>query len=129
MTEARPTTPLSPAAVRMRRSRELRRKGLRIVQFAVRDAEVDALVSHGLLNPVDRQDRAAIARALGRLLVRRIRRHRPHTRITIRGDCHYGRHEVMMWCEANGLHYIFGLSSNVVRKLASERRKSWQAEY
>jgi hypothetical protein len=25
-----------------------------------------------------------------------------------------GRHEVMTWCEANGLHYIFGLSSNVV---------------
>jgi hypothetical protein len=47
-------------------------------------------------------------------MVRRIRRHWPHTRITIRGDCHYGRHEVMTWCEANGLHYIFGLSSNVV---------------
>ncbi len=49
-----------------------------------------------------------------RRMVRRIRRHWPHTRITIRGDCHYGRHEVMTWCEANGLHYIFGLSSNVV---------------
>jgi hypothetical protein len=47
-------------------------------------------------------------------MVRRIRRHWPHTRITIRGDCHYGRHEVMTWCEANGLHYIFGLSGNVV---------------
>ena len=57
-----------PAAVRMRRSRELRRKGLRIVQFAVRDTEVDALVGHGLLDPARREDRAAIARALGRLL-------------------------------------------------------------
>ena len=38
----------------------------------------------------------------------------PHTRITLRGDCHYGRHEVMTWCEANGLHYIFGLSGNGV---------------
>src|SRR5580658_8608669 len=49
-----------------------------------------------------------------RRMVRRIRRHWPHTRITLRGDCHYARHEVMTWCEANGLHYIFGLSSNVV---------------
>src|ERR1700722_13191338 len=49
-----------------------------------------------------------------RRMVRRIRRHWPHTRITIRGDCHYGRHEVMTWCEANGLRYVFGLSSNVV---------------
>jgi IS4 transposase len=48
-----------------------------------------------------------------RRMVRRIRRHWPHTRITLRGDCHYGRHEVMTWCEANGLHYIFGLSGNV----------------
>src|ERR1700687_4802631 len=41
-----------------------------------------------------------------RRMVRRIRRHWPHTRITLRGDCHYGRHEVMTWCEANGLHYL-----------------------
>jgi hypothetical protein len=68
MTESTPTTPLSPAAERMRRSRERRREGLRIVQFAVRDTEVDALVSHGLLDPARREDRASIARALGRLL-------------------------------------------------------------
>jgi hypothetical protein len=49
-----------------------------------------------------------------RRMVRRIRTHWPDTRITIRGDSHYGRHEVMAWCEANGLHYIFGLSGNVV---------------
>ncbi len=49
-----------------------------------------------------------------RRLVRRIRCHWPQTRITIRGDSHYGRREVMAWCEANGLHYIFGLSGNTV---------------
>ena len=49
-----------------------------------------------------------------RRMVRRIRRHWPHTRITIRGDSHYGRREVMAWCEANGLHYIFGLAGNAV---------------
>jgi hypothetical protein len=49
-----------------------------------------------------------------RRMVRRIRQHWPHTRITIRGDSHYGRPEVMSWCEANGLKYIFGLSGNSV---------------
>jgi hypothetical protein len=49
-----------------------------------------------------------------RRLVRRIRRHWPDTRLTIRGDSHYGRREVMAWCEANGLDYIFGLSGNAV---------------
>jgi hypothetical protein len=49
-----------------------------------------------------------------RRLVRRIRRHWPTTRLTIRGDSHYGRPEVMAWCEANGLDYIFGLSGNAV---------------
>ena len=34
-----------------------------------------------------------------RRLVRRIRQHWPQTRITIRGDGHYGRPEVMEWCE------------------------------
>jgi hypothetical protein len=46
--------------------------------------------------------------------VRRIRRHWPTTRLTIRGDSHYGRPEVMAWCEANGVDYIFGLSGNTV---------------
>ena len=49
-----------------------------------------------------------------RRLVRRIRRHWPLTRITIRGDGHYSRPEVMAWCEANGIDYIFGLPGNAV---------------
>jgi hypothetical protein len=49
-----------------------------------------------------------------RRMVRRIRTHWPDTRITIRGDSHYGRREVMAWCEANDLRYIFGLSGNAV---------------
>jgi hypothetical protein len=44
-----------------------------------------------------------------RWLVRRIRSHWPRTRLTIRGDGHYGRPEVMAWCEANGVDYILGL--------------------
>ena len=49
-----------------------------------------------------------------RRLVRRIRSHWPRTRITIRGDGHYGRPEVMEWCEANAVDYIFGLPGNAV---------------
>lgn len=49
-----------------------------------------------------------------RRLVRRIRRHWPHTRITIRGDSHYGRREAMEWCDANGVQFVFGLSGNAV---------------
>jgi len=45
-----------------------------------------------------------------RRLVKRIRRHWPTTRITFRGDSHYACPEVMSWCEANGISYIFGLA-------------------
>lgn len=47
-----------------------------------------------------------------RRLVRHIRRNWPTTRITLRGDSHYGRPEVMEWCEANGVDYLFGLATN-----------------
>ena len=49
-----------------------------------------------------------------RRLVRRIRSHWPTTRLTIRGDGHYGRPEVMAWCEAHGVDYILGLPGNAV---------------
>ena len=39
-------------------------------------------------------------------LVRRIRRHWPRTRLTFRGDAHYGRRQAMTWCEDNGVDYI-----------------------
>jgi hypothetical protein len=47
-----------------------------------------------------------------RRLVRRIRRHWPTTKITIRGDGHYGRPEVMDFCEANDIDFVFGLAGN-----------------
>jgi hypothetical protein len=49
-----------------------------------------------------------------RRLIKRIRQYWPKTRITIRGDGHYGREEAMSWCEVNGVDYIFGLGGNVV---------------
>ena len=53
-------------------------------------------------------------RAHLRRLVRRIRRHWPETRLTIRGDSHYGRLEIMDWCDDNGIDYVFGLQGNAV---------------
>jgi hypothetical protein len=49
-----------------------------------------------------------------RRLVRRIRTHWPDTRLTIRGDGHYARPELMAWCEANAVDYVFGLPGNAV---------------
>jgi hypothetical protein len=49
-----------------------------------------------------------------RRLIRRIRQYWPHTRLTIRGDGHYGRPEIMAWCEANDIDYVFGLPGNKV---------------
>ena len=55
-----------------------------------------------------------------RRIVRRIRAHWPTTKITIRGDGHYGRREVMDWCEDNGLDYVFGLPGNKILAAAVE---------
>ena len=47
-------------------------------------------------------------------IIGRIRRNWPTTHITIRGDGHYGRPEVMAWCEDTGIDYLFGLPGNAV---------------
>lgn len=51
-----------------------------------------------------------------RRLARRIRARWPDTRILVRGDSHYGRAEVMAWCEDNAIDYVFGLAGNKVLK-------------
>jgi Transposase DDE domain group 1 len=57
-------------------------------------------------------------RAHLRRLVREIRRHWPRTHITIRGDSHYGRPEVMDFCDEQDIDFVFGLSGNdVLRRL------------
>ena len=58
--------------------------------------------------------------------------HWPKTRLTIRGDGHYARPEVMTWCEANAVAYIFGLPGNAVlsrwSKLAADDIRVRRAE-
>ena len=46
----------SAAAERMRRHRQRRRDGLRCLMIELRETEIDALISNGLLAAEDRQD-------------------------------------------------------------------------
>jgi hypothetical protein len=55
----------SPGAWRMRKSRQRRLDGLRCVQFGIKNAEIQGLISTGLLDPAECEDRRAVARALG----------------------------------------------------------------
>ena len=64
-----------------------------------------------ILRPVKTPSGVEVRRWLRRL-IRRIRRHWPNTRITIRGDSHSGREEATCWCDANVVDHIFGLSGN-----------------
>jgi hypothetical protein len=52
--------PPSPAAERMRLSRERRREGLRIIRIKLRVTEIDAFVRKGYLEHKDRDDPDAI---------------------------------------------------------------------
>ena len=59
MTAIQPTTePVAPsaAAERMRRYRQRRRDGLRCLMIELRETEIDALISNGLLAADNRQD-------------------------------------------------------------------------
>jgi hypothetical protein len=52
-------------------------------------------------------------RTIVKHVIKRIRRHWPKVRILVRGDSHYGRDEVMAWCEKTaGIDYIFGFGTN-----------------
>ena len=51
--------------------------------------------------------KAAIKRVVGN-----IRRHWPKVEILVRGDSGFARTNLMNWCEANGVDYIFGLPRN-----------------
>jgi hypothetical protein len=55
-------------------------------------------------------------------LVAHIRRRWPHARILVRADSGFAREELMAWCEANGVHFLFGLAQNeqLVANVAAE---------
>src|ERR1700674_1741221 len=55
-------------------------------------------------------------------IVAHIRRRWPHARILVRADSGFAREELMAWCEANGVHFLFGLAQNerLVAMIAGE---------
>ena len=46
-------------------------------------------------------------------IVAQIRRRWPLVRILLRADSGFAREELMAWCEANGVHFLFGLAKTV----------------
>jgi hypothetical protein len=61
--------------------------------------------------------RASVDAAAGALeevarIVGQIRCHWPNVRILLRADSGFARDELMAWCEANGVHFVFGLAKN-----------------
>jgi hypothetical protein len=63
-------------------------------------------------------DGAAGAREEVERIVAQIRRRWPRTRILLRADSGFCRDELMSWCEANKVDYLFGLARNP--RLAAE---------
>jgi hypothetical protein len=55
-------------------------------------------------------------------LVERIRARWPAVRIILRADSGFAREALMAWCEANGVHYLFGLAKNerLIGEIAAE---------
>jgi hypothetical protein len=55
-------------------------------------------------------------------IVAQIRARWPHVRILLRADSGFAREELMAWCEANGVHFLFGLQKNdrLVAEIAGE---------
>lgn len=58
------------------------------------------------------QDGAAGSLQEVRRLVAQIRRRWPTVKIVLRGDSGFCREELMNWCEANQVDYLFGLARN-----------------
>jgi hypothetical protein len=65
---AKLTATISPAAERMRRHRQRRRDGVRLLSFELVEAEIDALIARKLLKEQERDDPYAILMALYTLL-------------------------------------------------------------
>jgi hypothetical protein len=55
-------------------------------------------------------------------IVAHIRRRWPKVRILVRADSGFARDDLMTWCEANGVHFLFGLAKNerLIAEIASE---------
>jgi Transposase DDE domain group 1 len=79
---------------------------------------------HLLLAKLRRADMDATAGAVEEVarVVARIRACWPRTRILLRADADFARNELMAWCEANGVDFLFGLARNerLIAEIATE---------
>jgi hypothetical protein len=71
-------------------------------------------------------DAAAGSREEVERITRQIRARWPKVRITLRADSGFAREELMAWCEANGVDFLFGLARNVrlVEHIAAELQQA-----
>ncbi len=55
-------------------------------------------------------------------IVAQVRHRWPRVRILLRADSGFARADLMAWCEANGVHFVFGLAKNdrLIVKIQSE---------
>lgn len=63
------------------------------------------------LRPSNIDGSAGTVEELARIVVQ-IRVAWPQVKITVRGDSGFCRDEIMTWCEANGIDYVFGFAKN-----------------
>lgn len=73
------------------------------------------------LRPASMDAAAGATQEVARI-VAQIRRRWPQVRILVRADSGFAREELMAWCEANGVHFLFGLQQNarLVAEIADE---------
>ena len=64
-----------------------------------------------ILRPGKRPNGKEVAMIFKRL-IKKIKKAWPRVQIIIRGDSHYASPEIMDLCEANNIHFIFGLTPN-----------------
>jgi hypothetical protein len=69
---------------------------------------------HLLVSKLRRADMDAAAGAVEEVarIVARVRARWPQTRILLRADSGFTREDLMAWCEANGVDFLFGLAKN-----------------
>jgi hypothetical protein len=73
------------------------------------------------LRPASMDAAAGAVQEVARI-VAQIRLRWPHVRILLRADSGFAREELMAWCEANGVHFLFGLAKNdrLIAEIAGE---------
>src|SRR5215210_5121659 len=91
---------------------------------------VRAALSRPCYGPPSARTKGTEIRALLRRLVRAIRANWPNTEILLRADSHYCGPQVLAWCRANGVDFIFGVApTSTLRRHIERLEASATARY